>query len=386
VVGLGCSAVVLLQSGPRRRVLALGLIVGIAILPLLVAAAGASLVLALLTAAEAAAAALARRPGGRAILVLARASADPRPTEVMAGGTGKASNIFIFILILMSSSFFLARRWLALCLSKWLSLTRFVNFEVNQHHRERLSHTNTHPLVFFLFQSSCWFWEHADATLAGSDHVNLTFSFRPQHEIYIGNYPIRFGEDDVRALFEEHGISAKSIRMKSDGIKVYSFVEVDSNEEILQAMRAMDAKMIHGRHLRVRSASDRSANKEADERSRANKGQNEKQQVQRRELTVDDVKKHLAFAFNAFLAREVTMDEESLIKKEVKSEGEEAEMKEGEKVEEKQAEEETPEEKEKKEALSKRMSSLQKAQELIKEAFELPEDDSLAVSKGREGH
>ena len=43
---------------------------------------------------------------------------------------------------------------------------------------------------------------------------------RPEHEIYIGNYPVRFREADVRGLFEEHHIKVATIRMKNDGLKV----------------------------------------------------------------------------------------------------------------------------------------------------------------------
>ena len=55
--------------------------------------------------------------------------------------------------------------------------------------------------------------------------LNWEFEFiieiaRPQHEIYIGNYPVRFRENDVRKLFEEHGIEVSTIRLKHDGLKV----------------------------------------------------------------------------------------------------------------------------------------------------------------------
>jgi RNA recognition motif-containing protein len=43
---------------------------------------------------------------------------------------------------------------------------------------------------------------------------------RPAHEIYIGNYPVRFRESDVRKLFEDHGVKVLSIRLKHDGQKV----------------------------------------------------------------------------------------------------------------------------------------------------------------------
>ncbi len=43
---------------------------------------------------------------------------------------------------------------------------------------------------------------------------------RPEHEIYVGNYPMRFRESDLRGLFDEHGIKVSTIRMKNDGLKV----------------------------------------------------------------------------------------------------------------------------------------------------------------------
>ena len=43
---------------------------------------------------------------------------------------------------------------------------------------------------------------------------------RAEHEIYVGNYPVKFREADVRRLFEESGIAVGAIRMKMDGLKV----------------------------------------------------------------------------------------------------------------------------------------------------------------------
>jgi RNA recognition motif-containing protein len=43
---------------------------------------------------------------------------------------------------------------------------------------------------------------------------------RAEHEIYIGNYPLKFREADVRKLFKEHGVEVGAIRMKHDGLKV----------------------------------------------------------------------------------------------------------------------------------------------------------------------
>ena len=43
---------------------------------------------------------------------------------------------------------------------------------------------------------------------------------RAEHEIYVGNYPVKFREADVRKLFEESGVAVGAIRMKMDGLKV----------------------------------------------------------------------------------------------------------------------------------------------------------------------
>ena len=41
---------------------------------------------------------------------------------------------------------------------------------------------------------------------------------RAEHEVYIGNYPVNFKEEDVRNLFKEGGIEVGTIRMKYDSI------------------------------------------------------------------------------------------------------------------------------------------------------------------------
>ena len=44
--------------------------------------------------------------------------------------------------------------------------------------------------------------------------------FRAPFEIYIGNYPVRFRENDVRKLFQDNGVTVTTIRLKHDGHKV----------------------------------------------------------------------------------------------------------------------------------------------------------------------
>lgn len=159
---------------------------------------------------------------------------------------------------------------------------------------------------------------------------------RADFEVYIGNYPVRFRENDVRNLFTEHGVTVTTIRLKHDGHKVFAFAETSSEEEIQKAIKAMDSKEIHGRRLRVRSSKDKDRkDREAAERKRP---------APKRELTEDDVTRHLVFAFNGFLDRQANKES-------------------------------VDEEKKKK---------FEEAKNLLKEAFEIPDDDSLKISRNLE--
>jgi len=159
---------------------------------------------------------------------------------------------------------------------------------------------------------------------------------RADFEVYIGNYPVRFRENDVRNLFTEHGVTVTTIRLKHDGHKVFAFAETSSEEEIQKAIKAMDSKEIHGRRLRVRSSKDKDRkDREAAERKRP---------APKRELTEEDVTRHLVFAFNGFLDRQANKES-------------------------------VDEEKKKK---------FEEAKNLLKEAFEIPDDDSLKISRNLE--
>ena len=45
-------------------------------------------------------------------------------------------------------------------------------------------------------------------------------SLKAVHEIYIGNYPVKFKESDVRKLFDDHDIKVGKICLKHEGLKV----------------------------------------------------------------------------------------------------------------------------------------------------------------------
>jgi len=159
---------------------------------------------------------------------------------------------------------------------------------------------------------------------------------RAPFEIYIGNYPVRFRENDVRKLFEEHDVTVTTIRLKHDGHKVFAFAETSSEEEIQKAIKAMDSKEIHGRRLRVRSSKDKDRNDKKDN--------DKKSAPRKRELAIEDVTRHLVCAFNGFLSRQAAvegLDEEKKGKMEL-------------------------------------------VQEILKEVYELPDDDTLKISRDLE--
>lgn len=131
---------------------------------------------------------------------------------------------------------------------------------------------------------------------------------RAEHEIYIGNYPVKFREADVRKLFEEREIKVAAIRMKHDGLKVFAFAETESVEMVEKAKAEMEGVEIQGRKLRVRSSKD-TDKKRREERSggsgRDDRRSEIKRRVQREPLKREEVTRHLVAAFVTFIDREL---------------------------------------------------------------------------------
>jgi len=116
---------------------------------------------------------------------------------------------------------------------------------------------------------------------------------RAEHEIYVGNYPAGYTENDLKNLFSEFLVDVGKIRMKHDGRKVFAFAETTSMDMVQKAIKAMDGKEINGRRLRVRGSKD------CDKKFKAQEKKKE------RIPTVKDSKKHLVTAFVAFINREL---------------------------------------------------------------------------------
>merc|ERR1712156_1325592 len=140
---------------------------------------------------------------------------------------------------------------------------------------------------------------------------------------YIGNYPVRFREHDLRNLFTENGVTVTTIRLKHDGHKVFAFAETTSEEEIQKAIKALDSKEIDGKGT---GTAER------------------KRPPPKRELTEDDVTRHLVFAFNGFLDRQANKESIDDDKK----------------------------------------KQIEDAKTMLKEAFDIPDDESLKISRNLE--
>ena len=75
--------------------------------------------------------------------------------------------------------------------------------------------------------------------------------------IYIGNLSDNTTEDTLRSLFAEFGDveSVKVIKDRSSGrSKGFGFIEMPSNSEADQAIKALNGNRIDGNHIKVKPA------------------------------------------------------------------------------------------------------------------------------------
>jgi RNA recognition motif-containing protein len=75
--------------------------------------------------------------------------------------------------------------------------------------------------------------------------------------IYIGNLAFNITEENLRSMFEAFGEieSAKVITDRFTGrSKGFGFVEMPSNSEADQAIKALNGKFIEGRNIKVNQA------------------------------------------------------------------------------------------------------------------------------------
>lgn len=81
--------------------------------------------------------------------------------------------------------------------------------------------------------------------------------------IYVGNLPYSLTEDDLNAVFAEHGAVTRAtiITDKATGrSKGFGFVDMPTQSEAEGAIKALDGSEVKGRNIRVNEARPR-ANK-----------------------------------------------------------------------------------------------------------------------------
>ena len=76
-------------------------------------------------------------------------------------------------------------------------------------------------------------------------------------DIYVGNIPYESTEDDIAALFGEHGL-VKAVRFIRDyetkRFKGYGFVSMDNQSDATNAIEKLNGTEVNGRELKISSA------------------------------------------------------------------------------------------------------------------------------------
>lgn len=80
-------------------------------------------------------------------------------------------------------------------------------------------------------------------------------------KLYVGNLPFSTTEDELRAVFEQHGgVSSVNVITDRDTgrSRGFGFVEMDSDEEAQKAIDSLNGSDFEGRQLKVNVARERS--------------------------------------------------------------------------------------------------------------------------------
>jgi len=79
-------------------------------------------------------------------------------------------------------------------------------------------------------------------------------------KLYVGNLPYNVAEEELRELFSSYGeVSSVDVIMDrfTGQSKGFGFVEMPSNSEADQAIKALNEKPLKGRTIKVNQAQDR---------------------------------------------------------------------------------------------------------------------------------
>lgn len=80
--------------------------------------------------------------------------------------------------------------------------------------------------------------------------------------IYVGNLPADATEDQLQALFSEHGAVKRVVIVKdrfTGESRGFGFVDMDNDSEAMTAVQAVNGKDLNGRALKVNEARPQAA-------------------------------------------------------------------------------------------------------------------------------
>ena len=79
-----------------------------------------------------------------------------------------------------------------------------------------------------------------------------------EKKVYIGNLEFSIGEDELRKVIEEKGLTAQSVKVITDKFsgksKGFGFAEFETADQAQKAIDALDGQEVNGRALRVNKA------------------------------------------------------------------------------------------------------------------------------------
>ncbi|MFC1680555.1 RNA recognition motif domain-containing protein [Pseudomonadota bacterium] len=97
-------------------------------------------------------------------------------------------------------------------------------------------------------------------------------------QIYVGNLPYDFTEDELRDMFDQFGevVSAKLVTDKVSGVsKGFGFIEMERKSEGKDAIQVLDQSAVRGRNVRVHAARPRNGRTPRHKNKRRSNGQSD---------------------------------------------------------------------------------------------------------------
>jgi RNA recognition motif-containing protein len=100
-------------------------------------------------------------------------------------------------------------------------------------------------------------------------------------QIYIGNLPYDFTEEELREMFDQFG-EVESVKIVMDkasgGSKGFGFIEMERKSEGKDAIQVLDQSAVRGRNIRVHAARPRNGRSQRSKNKRKNHDQSNGEQ------------------------------------------------------------------------------------------------------------